>query len=55
MFNSLNGIYENKELLIFWLGETYLKMPDYGQAQTNTKSLSTVIQTRLISHKRTIL
>ena len=33
IFNALQDSYDNKELLLFWQGEVYLKIPDYDQAQ----------------------
>ncbi|MEI7999025.1 MAG: tetratricopeptide repeat protein [Candidatus Omnitrophota bacterium] len=39
MFNSLVGNYSNKELLLFWLGEVYLKVPNYDQAQKQYQEL----------------
>jgi tetratricopeptide (TPR) repeat protein len=40
--NVLNGLadnYDNKELLIYWLGEVYLKMKNYDMAQKQYQSL----------------
>ncbi len=37
--NSLIGTYDDKELLLFWLGEVYLKIPNYEQAQKQYRKL----------------
>lgn len=39
LFNSLTGSYDNKELLSWWLGEVYLKIPDYPKAQKEYQQL----------------
>ncbi|MBI3602486.1 MAG: tetratricopeptide repeat protein [Candidatus Omnitrophica bacterium] len=39
LFNSLSDTYDNKELLLFWLGEVYLKIPDYAHAQKEYREL----------------
>ncbi|MBF0489835.1 MAG: tetratricopeptide repeat protein [Candidatus Omnitrophica bacterium] len=41
VFKSLDGVYDNKELLLYWLGEVYLKIPDYDQAQKQYQKLIT--------------
>ena len=39
VFNGVDDTFDNKELLIFWLGEVYLKMNDYPQAQARYQEL----------------
>ena len=39
IFNALEGVYDNRELLLFWFGEVYLKMNDYPQAQAKYQEL----------------
>lgn len=39
IFKGLEDVYDNKELLLFWLGEVYLKLADYPAAQTKYKEL----------------
>jgi len=38
MFRSVRGD-ENKDMLLFWLGETYLKLSDYPRARENYQQL----------------
>ncbi len=39
LFNGLEGVYENKEILLFWQGEVYLKLNDPAQAQKKYQEL----------------
>ncbi len=39
IFNNLRDSYNNKELLLYWLGEVSLKMSDYDQAQKHYQEL----------------
>jgi len=39
LFSSIQEKYDNKELLLFWLGEVYLKLPDYAHAQKQYQEL----------------